>query len=105
MKVNGDSVNNEDKIKEFLDKNMYMCMSMAIIFYAMWSGAEITIQKTGSGYQMWTVPLVIVIAMKYSLNIEKEEYADPVEVILNDKVLMLLGFAYAVCMFFILYVI
>lgn len=90
--------------KEFLDKNMYMCMSMAIIFYAMWSGAEITIQKTGSGYQMWTVPLVIVIAMKYSLNIEKEEYADPVEVILNDKVLMLLGFAYAVCMFFILYV-
>ena len=91
--------------KEFLDKNMYMCMSMAIIFYAMWSGAETTIQRTGSGYQMWTVPLVIVIATKYSLNIEKEEYADPVEVILNDKILMLLGFAYAVCMFIILYVI
>ncbi len=54
---------------------------------------------------MWTVTLVIVIAMKYSLDIEKKKYADPVEVILNDKILMLLGFAYAVCMFFILYIV
>ncbi len=26
--------------KEFLDKNMYMCKSMAIIFYAMWLGQK-----------------------------------------------------------------
>lgn len=105
--------NDADKVRgvlkfyngNFLDKNMYMCMSMAVIFYAMWSGADSTIGKTGGSYQMWTVPLVMVIAMRYSLDIESGEYADPVEVILGDRMLLLLGMLYSVCMFFILYVI
>lgn len=88
---------------EFLDKNMYMCMGMAIMFYALWTGAEETIQKMGSDTQMWTVPLAIIMAMKYSLDIECGEYADPVEVILKDKWLLLLGVVYALVMVGILY--
>ena len=88
---------------EFLDKNMYMCMGMAIMFYALWTGAEETIQKMGSDTQMWTVPLAIIMAMKYSLDIECGEYADPVEVILKDKWLLLLGVVYVLVMVGILY--
>ena len=88
---------------EFLDKNMYMCMGMAIMFYALWTGAEETIRKMGSDTQMWTVPLAIIMAMKYSLDIECGEYADPVEVILKDKWLLLLGVVYVLVMVGILY--
>lgn len=89
---------------EFLDKNMYMCMCMAIVYYALWSGASETVEKIGTDLQIWTVPLVIVMAMKYSLDIECSEYADPVEVIMKDCWMFILGGIYILFMFWILYV-
>lgn len=89
--------------EEFLDKNMYVCMGLAIMFYALWCGAQETIERIGSTRQMWTVPLVILLAMKYSLDIEGGEYADPVEVICGDKTIMFLGIVYVCSMFLILY--
>lgn len=89
---------------EFLDKNMYMCMGMAVMFYALWANAAETVEKIGSSYQVWTVPLVIVIAMKYSLDIESGEYADPIEVITKDKGMVGLGLIYMFVMFAILYI-
>ncbi len=89
--------------KAFLDKNMYMLLGMGIVFYAFWSGAESTIAKVGSNAQMWTVPIVIMLAMRYSLDIEKEESGDPIEVILGDKWLILIGLLYVVVMTVILY--
>lgn len=88
----------------FLDKNMYMCLGLAITFYALWSGADITIKKLGTDIQMWTVPIVILLAMKYSLNIEKGESGDPMEVILNDKWLIIIGVIYILILFGILYI-
>jgi len=90
--------------KEFLDKNMYVCMGLAIMFYALWCGAQETVERIGSMRQMWTVPLVILLAMKYSLDIEGGEYADPVEVICGDKTILFLGTVYVCSMFLILYV-
>lgn len=89
---------------DFLDKNMYMCMAAAIVFYALWTGSEEAIAKTGGDYQMWTVPIITAIAMKYSLDIESGRYADPIEVILGDKMIILLGLLYVFCMFLIFYV-
>lgn len=88
----------------FLDKNMYMCLGLAIAFYALWSGADATVEKLGTDMQMWTVPIVILLAMKYSLNIEMGESGDPMEVILNDKCLMIMGLFYILVLFGILYV-
>lgn len=85
--------------KEFLDKNMYMCLSMTIIFYSLWC------QDLNSKYIMWTIPLVLLICMKYSLNIESNSSGDPVEVLLKDKVLILLIGIYAIAIFLTLYVI
>lgn len=76
---------------EFLDKFMYLCLTLAVTFYALWSAdAQIT-EKYGTDKLIWTVPLVIIILMKYSADIESNSYGDPVDVIMHDKVLLGLG--------------
>lgn len=73
----------------FLDKNMYMCLGLAIVFYSLWC-VDISNHVNTCIDIMYTVPIVLIISMKYSLNIEKESTGDPVEVILKDKVILLL---------------
>ena len=46
----------------------------------------------------------VINVMKYSLNIEMGESGDPMEVILNDKCLMIMGLFYILVLFGILYV-
>lgn len=87
----------------FFDKNMYMCLGLAIAFYALWSGNTETIEKFGTSMQMWTVPIVIILAMKYSLDIEKGESADPIEIITNDRYLLMIAVVYVCIMILILY--
>ncbi len=88
--------------KSFLDSNMYMCMAIGIVFYSLWC---IDVNATISGWinVVYTVPFVIVICMKYSLNIEKDSSGDPVDVILGDKILLLLALLYTITILLILY--
>lgn len=74
--------------QEFLDKNMYMCLALTIGFYSLWTVDPLTIERLSNPYLVWTVPLVILICMKYSLNVEKESDGDPVNVIMGDKFLI-----------------
>lgn len=83
--------------KSFLDKNMYVCLALTNVFYALWT-IELPNDKIS-----WTIPLFIIILMRYSLDIEGDSDGDPVEVILHDKVILALGFGYAVCIFVLLY--
>lgn len=87
----------------FLDRNMYMALTLANVFYALWSTDEKTIASYNSNRLVFTVPLVLLITMKYSLNIEGESDGDPVEVLLKDKVLMAMCVLYLLIMFVILY--
>lgn len=80
----------------FLDKNMYMSLALTITFYALWTVDPVTISRLSHDLLVWTVPLVILICMKYSLNIEGDSDGDPVEVVLKDKVL--LGMVVAFCL-------
>ena len=82
----------------FLDKNMYVCVALAIVFYALW-----TIEMSDHRL-IWTVPLVIIILLCYSFDIEGDSDGDPVEVILHDKVLLMLGIAYVAGIFLLLYI-
>ncbi len=74
--------------QSFLDKNMYMSLALTITFYSLWTVDPVTIARLSNDFLVWTVPLVILICMKYSLNIEGDSDGDPVEVIIKDKVLM-----------------
>ena len=86
----------------FLDNNMYVCMAIGIVFYSLWCIDINTTIKSfiNVGY---TVPLVLIICMKYNLTIEGDSSGDPVDVILHDKVLLLLAFVYVITMFSIIY--
>jgi len=87
----------------FLDKNMGMCLTLANVFYALWSMDEKTMLFYNNKYLIFTVPIVLLITMKYSLDIEGESEGDPVEVLLRDKVLLTLCGLYLAIMFIILY--
>lgn len=86
----------------FLDKNMYMCLGLANTFYALWAMDK----SGGSGndrFLIWTVPVLLLIFMRYSLNIEGNSDGDPVEVLLHDKELIVLCVAYSAIMGIVIY--
>lgn len=88
----------------FLDKNMYMCLALAITFYSLWCVDPMTTARhAGKGF-VFTVPLVILICMKYSLSIEGGSDGDPIEVIRKDKWLLILLAVYAVLAIGIIYI-
>lgn len=88
---------------DFLDKSMGMCLTLANVFYALWSMDERTIAFYNNKYLIFTVPIVLLITMKYSLTVEGESDGDPVEVLLHDKVLLMLCAMYISVMIIILY--
>lgn len=83
---------------KFLDKFMYVSMTLFIMFYALWS-----MESKDKG-MIWTTPLLFVILMRYSYIVEGESDADPVEVLFSDKVLLVLVAFFMVIIFCILYV-
>lgn len=87
---------------EFLNKSMYMCLTLANVFYALWSMDENTVSMYNK-YLVFTVPVVMLITMKYSLDVEGDSDGDPVEVLLHDKILLTLCAVYIVAMLLILY--
>lgn len=91
---------------DFLDKNMYMCLGLTIVFYSLWCVDATTIQRYSNGIIniVWTVPLVMLICMKYSLNVEGDSDGDPVSVLLKDKILIGMVFVYALILLFIIYI-
>ena len=50
-----------------------------------------------------TVPLVLLLLMRYSLVVEGESDGDPTEVILHDRMLLALAAVYVVLMFGLIY--
>ena len=93
----------KDDSLNFLDKNMSVCLTLANVFYALWSMDEKTMGFYNNEYLILTVPIVLLITMKYSLDIEGESDGDPVEVLIHDKVLLVLCTLYLAVMFMILY--
>lgn len=89
---------------EFLDKFMYVCLTLAIAFYSLWSADSQIAIKYGTNKLVWTVPLVIIVIMKYSADIENDSYGDPVDVIMHDKVLLGLGVAYGLLLLGLIYI-
>ena len=76
--------------REFLDKNMYVTMACALVFYSLWTVDPATVARMGTRNFVYTVPLVLVICMKYSLDLESKSGGDPVETVLRDKILLAL---------------
>ena len=89
----------------FLDKNMNMCLTLANVFYALWCMDQNTVMSYDSKYLIFTVPVVLLITLKYSMNIEGDSDGDPVEVLLSDKILIAMCLIYFCIMFTVLYLV
>lgn len=89
--------------QDFLDKNMYVTLALAIVSYTLWCVDPTTVQRIGNDYLFWTIPLLMVILQLYSLNIEGNSHGDPIEVILGDKKLLITAIIYVLVMGGILY--
>ena len=75
---------------EFLDKFMYLCLTLTLIFYSLWviiGGADIS----GNNMTKATIPLAIIACMRYCLIIERSSSGDPVEVVFSDFILKIIG--------------
>ena len=89
--------------KEFLDKYMYVCLTLSIVFYGLWTIDGKNLVRFGNNYMIWTIPLLMIILMKYSLIIEGDSYGDPVDIILKDKFLLSLILLFAIIIILLLY--
>lgn len=83
----------------FLDKFMYVSLAMTNVFFALWA------KEYPKKYMILTVPLVVIICMQYSLDLEGDSYGDPVEVVLGDKKLILFCLALLAVMALIIFVV
>ncbi len=82
----------------FLRSNMYMYLGAFIIFYSLWS-----IDSGASSNMVITAPLVMIMTMRYTYDIENNDEGNPVDVILGDLFLILLGVVYAAAVVLLLY--
>lgn len=85
--------------KNFLDKMMYVMLSLFIVFYSLWT---VSISNSTQVF-IWSIPLVILIVMKYSLIIENDSFGDPADVLFSDSILLSLVGIYGVYMIIALY--
>lgn len=85
---------------EYLSRIMLLTMALGLVFYSLWASM---IVKQGN-IMVWTVPLVISILMKYELNVEQDNFGDPVEVLTHDKVIFTLLTLYVFIVFIVLYI-
>jgi len=87
----------------FLDKNMYMFQSLCVVFYALWSIDSVTVERFHGYMFVYTIPLILIILLKYSLNIEANTDGDPISILLSDKILLLLCVIYIILAFCIVH--
>ncbi len=81
----------------FLDRNMYVCAALVNVFYALWAS------EFPTRLMCWTVPFFLVIFMRYSFNIEGNSDGDPIEVVLHDRVLLLLAICFTAAVAVLIY--
>lgn len=85
--------------ESFLDKFQYVALGLAIVFYSLWA-IEQEIQL-----MYLTIPLIIMIFMRYCLIIESSDEGDPTTILYKDKSLILLVIIYGLSMLYLLGVI
>ena len=84
---------------DFLSKNLYIYLAMTLIFFSLWT------MSLENGNMILVIPLIYLICLKYSYNIENEDsFGDPVEVIFSDKLLLGCIALFAIIIFLIFYV-
>lgn len=86
-----------------LDRARTSCATLMVAFYALWATRPDAGSAYGETLLPLSVPVVMLITMRYALDVEKSQDGDPVEVLLGDKFLLMACLAYAALMAAALY--
>lgn len=86
-----------------LDRARTSCATLMIAFYALWATRPGIGATYGETLLPLSIPIVMLITMRYALDVEKSQDGDPVEVLLGDKFLLAACLAYAALMAAALY--
>ena len=88
----------------FFNNSMQLCLTLSLVFYSLWCMDKTIADYPGGSYKFLTIPAVLFICLRYWMLIDKKDsLADPVEVLLKDKILIGLVFLYAVMITAIVY--
>ena len=72
--------------ESFLNRSMTVFLCTSIVFYSLWA------EQQDNSYLLWSVPVVMLLALRYSQDVEKSDASgDPIEMIYGDPVLWLIG--------------
>jgi len=82
--------------QQFLDKFMYLSLTLTLVFYSLW------VIEQEIKYLSISILVLFMIFLKYSLIVEGESDGDPTEVIFKDKSLIVLGIIYILIVFFLM---
>ena len=80
----------------FLDKFQYVTLGLMLVFYSLW------VIEQDIKYLSFTIPLIIIIFMRYCLIIEKSDEGDPTTILYQDKFLIVLSLIFGISMIFFL---
>ena len=88
----------------FLDKSTQIFMGLTLVFYSLSCVSESTTAARLGIRLSWSIPLVVLIALRYNLLLEERvSTGDPTEMVFSDYLLGGLVFLYAVSILTILY--
>lgn len=79
----------------FLTQFQFVSLTLVLVFYALWA-----VQQEIAALP-FTVPMVLLVLMRYCLIVEKSEEGDPTTILFGDKTLLLLSAIYGVVMLWI----
>lgn len=89
---------------QYLENMMHLFLALTVVFYSLWC-ANVTNYDRVPAAMIWTLPIVLMIVMRYEMLIDvKDSSGNPVEVLLADKALFLLGSGYILFTLSVIYV-
>lgn len=81
---------------DYLQHFQYLSLALTIVFYSLWT------MEQNVSYTYCTIPLLIMIFMRYCLVMERRGEGDPTTILYEDKPLIVMTIGYAMCMMFLL---
>lgn len=86
----------DDYSKPFLIRFQYLCLGLTLVFYSLWAIEQIIPNL------IYSIPLLMIIFMRYCLIIEKSDEGDPITIIYTDLPLIMLCLVYGMYMLILL---
>lgn len=67
---------------DFLRSKMDLFLLLSVVFYSMWCMEK---PEEVRFYFLWSVPILILIVLQYTYALDKSEYGDPTDTIMEEK--------------------